>query len=89
MCVFLLPHSHTPVSPHSQGLFNYKPPSRKTVMGPLLNALYEDCQKKVREVVNFKNPDSLVTLSMDGWKAPTGEHIRNYMWVTDEVCVCA
>ena len=57
-------------------------------MGPLLDALYEHCKKKVTEVVNFKNPDSLVTMSMGGWKAPTGEHICNYMWVTDEVCVC-
>ena len=57
-------------------------------MRVLLDTLYEDTRRKVLHVMNFSNPDSLVTLSMDGWEAPTGEHIRNYMWVTDEVTVC-
>ena len=67
-----------------QECFNYTPPSRKVVMGALLDELYNDCRKKVATLMNFDDPDSLVTISMDGWKAPTGEHIRNYMWVTDK-----
>ena len=63
--------------------FNYTPPSRKQIMGPLLDAIYEDTKKKVNKIVNFADPDSFVTISMDGWQSPTGEHIRNYMWVTD------
>ena len=54
-------------------------------MGALLDGLYNNCTKKVMTLMNFDDPDSLVTISMDGWKAPTGEHIRNYMWVTEEV----
>ena len=53
-------------------------------MGQLLDELYADTQKKVLSYMNFKNPDSFVTITMDGWQSPTGEHIRNYMWVTDE-----
>ena len=52
-------------------------------MTTLLDHLYEDTRKKVAAVVNFSNPDSMITMSMDGWQAPTGEHIRNYMWVCD------
>ena len=52
-------------------------------MTTLLDHLYEDTRKKVAAVVNFSNPDSIITMSMDGWQAPTGEHIRNYMWVCD------
>ena len=51
-------------------------------MTTLLDILYEDTRKKVMQQVNFKNPDSLITISMDAWQAPTGDHIRNYMWVT-------
>jgi hypothetical protein len=67
-----------------ESTFNYSPPSRKVVMGQLLDELYADTQKKVLSYMNFKNPDSFVTITMDGWQSPTGEHIRNYMWVTDE-----
>ena len=54
-------------------------------MTTLLDILYEDTRKKVMQQVNFKNPDSLITISMDAWQAPTGDHIRNYMWVTDTI----
>ena len=64
--------------------FNYTPPSRKVVMGALLDLLFEDTQKKVKDFINFKDADTFVTVSMDGWQLPTGEHIRNYMWVTDQ-----
>lgn len=68
-----------------QDNFNYKPPCRATVMNALLDELYVDAKKKVLDVLNFADFDSLVTLSMDGWKAPTGQHIRNYMLVSDEI----
>ena len=32
---------------------------------------------------NLKDPDTFVTVSMDGWKAPSGQHIRNYMLNSD------
>ena len=54
-------------------------------MTTLRDILYEDTHKKVMQQVNFKNPDSLITISMDAWQAPTGDHIRNYMWVTDTI----
>ena len=63
--------------------FNYAIPSRKQRMGPLLDAIYEDTKRKVAKIVNFNDADSFVTISMDRWQSPTGEHIRNYMWVTD------
>ena len=50
----------------------------------MLDALYEDTKKKVLAFCKFNDPDSLVTISMDGWQAPTGKHIRNYMWVMNE-----
>lgn len=53
-------------------------------MGPLLDTLYEDTKKKVHEYIGFFDADQLITMSMDGWQSPTGEHIRNYMWVSDE-----
>ena len=64
-----------------ESTFNYTPPSRKVVMGALLDELYADAQKKAKAYMNFKNPDSFVTITMDGWQSPTGEHIRNYIHV--------
>ena len=52
-------------------------------MGPLLDALYEDTKEKVLKFANLKDPDTFVTVSMDGWKAPSGQHIRNYMLNSD------
>jgi hypothetical protein len=63
--------------------FNYSPPSRATVMGPLLDHLYNDTLSKVKAALHLKDPDSLFTICMDGWVAPTGEHVRNYMFITD------
>ena len=68
---------------YEQSEFNYTPPSRQQVMGPLLDQLYEDCKKQVLAYCNFKDPDSMITMSMDGWESPTREHIRNYVWVSD------
>ena len=65
--------------------FNYEVPKRTTVMGPLLDALYKDTKKKVLAVCKFDDPDSLCTISMDGWVSPTGEHIRNYMLILDSI----
>ena len=65
--------------------FHYVPPSRKVIYGPLLDAIYVDTQKKVETICNFKDADSLCTMAMDGWKAPTGAHIRDYMLVYDKV----
>ena len=52
-------------------------------MGPLLDALYEDTKEKVLKFANLKDPDTFVTVSMDGWKAPSGQHIRNCMLNSD------
>ena len=52
-------------------------------MGPLLDALYEDTKEKVLQDVNLKDPDTFVTVSMDAWKAPSGQHIRIYMLNSD------
>ena len=68
-----------------QDFFDYTPPSRKTIMGPLLDTLYNDTKARVETLLNFDNPDSLVTLSTDGWEAPGGIHIRNYVIVADKV----
>ena len=38
----------------------------------------------MKDFINFKDADTFVTVSMDGWQSPTGEHIRNYMWATDQ-----
>ena len=65
--------------------FGYTPPSRATVMGPLLEELYLDTQRKVKKQLKLFDPDALVTISMDGWEAPTHEHIRNYMLVGDKI----
>lgn len=54
-------------------------------MGPLLDTLYNDTKARVETLLNFDNPDSLVTLSTDGWEAPGGIHIRNYVIVADKV----
>ena len=67
-----------------QSQFNYTPPNRKQVMGEILDHLYEDTKRKVLDYVNFKDPDSLITIAMDGWTSPTGQHIRNFMWVSDD-----
>ena len=52
-------------------------------MGALLDTLYEDTNAKVMKYMNFKDPDQFIAMSMDGWEAPTNEHIRNYMWTSD------
>jgi hypothetical protein len=65
--------------------FNYDVPSRKTLMGPLLDALYNDTKEKVLATCKWKDADSLCTITMDAWVSPTGEHIRNYMLVCDAV----
>ena len=54
-------------------------------MGTLLDALYNDTKARVETLLNFANPDSLVTLSTDGWEAPGGIHIRNYVIVADNI----
>ena len=68
-----------------QDFFDYTPPSRKTIMGPLLDTLFNDTKARVTMLLNFGNPDSLVTLSTDGWEVPGGIHIRNYVIVADKV----
>ena len=65
--------------------FQYTPPSRKVIMGPLLDHLFKDTQQKVEAACNFKDLDSLCTLTMDAWQSPTNAHIRNYMLVFDHV----
>ena len=62
---------------------NYKPPSRRTLYRSLLDELYKDTKEKVMMKLNLKNPDTLLTMSMDAWTAPNGDHIRNYIAVTD------
>lgn len=61
----------------------YSPPSRRTVYRSLLDELYQDTKSKVLAKLNLKDPDSLLTLTMDAWNAPNGDHIRNYCVVTD------
>ena len=55
--------------------FNYSPPSRSTVIRNLIPQLYKDTKEKVTQLCNFSDPDSLCTLSTDGWQAPDGTHI--------------
>ena len=40
--------------------FNYMPPCRSVVMGTLLDQLFEDTQKKVKDSINFKDADTFV-----------------------------
>lgn len=65
--------------------FNFKPPSRKMILGPLLDTLYLDTASKVKEACNFTSADAFCTVSMDGWESPTGAHVRNYMLVLSHV----
>jgi hypothetical protein len=65
--------------------WNFTPPSRSTLMGPRLDELYADTMRKVQAYCNFNDPDSLCTLSMDGWTAPNGMNIRVYMVLLDGV----
>ena len=62
---------------------SYAIPSRRTLYRTLLDQLYEDTRKKVLYAMNLRDADTLLTLSMDSWNAPNGEHIRNYMGVAD------
>ena len=66
-----------------QQYFNYSIPSRRTVYRDLLPQLYENTKEQVMKNLNLNDPDSLLTLTMDAWTAPNGDHIRNYCVVTD------
>ena len=61
----------------------YTPPGHTTVYGTLLNEIYDDTVEKVKHELDLDNPGTLLTLTMDGWVAPQGEKVRNYMAVTD------
>ena len=62
---------------------NYEMPSRRTLYRDLLPELYESTKARVMQNLNLDDPDTLLTLTMDSWTAPTGDHIRNYMAVSD------
>ena len=51
---------------YAQSELNYTRPSPKQVMGRLLDQLYKACKKKVLAYCNFKDPNSMITISMDG-----------------------
>ena len=44
------------------GTLNYDVPSCRTVMGPLLDVLYNDTKKKVLATCKWKDADSLCTI---------------------------
>ena len=64
--------------------FNYKVPSRRKVMRDLLPILYKDVQMQVQGACRFDRPGTFCTLATDGWKAPDGSHLRNYMIVMQD-----
>ena len=66
-----------------ENCFGYARPCRRTVFRDLIPRLYEDTKKKVMKKLNFDDADSLVTLTMDGWVAPNGDKVRNYMAISD------
>jgi hypothetical protein len=47
--------------------------------------MFKDTQQKAKAACNFKDLDSLCTLTMDAWQSPTNAHIRNYMLVFGHV----
>ena len=51
---------------------NFDVSSRRTVMVPLLDALYNDTKKKVLAMCKWKDADSLCTITMDAWVSPIG-----------------
>ena len=63
--------------------FGYQRPSRTNVYRYLLPVLYEDTKEKIMKELNFDDPDTLCTIATDGWEAPNGTHLRNYLIVQD------
>ena len=62
---------------------NYQIPSRRNLYRNLLDEPHEDTKAKVEAKLNLDDPDILLTLTMDAWTAPNGDHLRNYVAVTD------
>ena len=63
--------------------FGYTRPSRRKVYRDLLPVLYKDTEEKVKKMCRFDKPDTFCTIATDGWEAPNGTHLRNYMIITD------
>ena len=53
-------------------------------MRDLLPILYKDVKMQVKGACRFDRPGTFCTLATDGWKAPDGSHLRNYMIVMQD-----
>ena len=71
------------VSGFFQRRFDYARPSRRVFMRDLLPMLFKENKKQLKEICRFESSDRYCTITTDGWQAPDGQPLRNYMIVTE------